>query len=80
MVYEDLDYLTYVIEHVTHGHINFNSMDDQEKIDLSVTRKTMEFLDNLFNDRVLIGIAKDRMGSVLTTLTCGEPENFMEPG
>lgn len=31
MIYEDIDYLTYVIENVTHDHdhVYYNSMDDQ---------------------------------------------------
>jgi hypothetical protein len=80
MIYEGSEYLTLVIEKVTHDHVYYNPMDEQEKIDQSVTYQTMEFLDHMFNDRVLMGLAKDMMGGVLTTVNWGEPEDCMEPG
>jgi hypothetical protein len=79
MIYEGSEYLTFVIENVAHDHVYFNPEEDQEKIDQSVTNEIMEFLDNLFNDRVLMGLAKNLMGTMLTTLRWGEPKDFMEP-
>ena len=63
MIYEDIEYLTYVIENIAHDHVYFNPEDDQEQMDHTVTTQTMEFLDDLFNDRILMGLAKNLMGT-----------------
>lgn len=80
MIYEGSEYLTLVIEKVAHDHVYYDPKEDQEKIDQSVTKQTMEFLDDLFNDRVLMGLAKNLMGTIMNTIHWGEPKDFMYPG
>ncbi|MFO7826473.1 MAG: hypothetical protein R6V72_21235 [Cyclobacterium sp.] len=80
MLYEGEEYLTFVIEKVAHDHVYFDPNEEQEKIDQSVTTQTMEFLDDLFNDRILMGLAKDLMGTSIMALKWGEPKDFMQPG
>ena len=80
MVYEDKEYLTFVIENVAHDHVYFDPNEDQEKIDHKVTAQAMAFLDDLFSHRVLMELAKDLMGTSMMVLNCGEPKDFMQPG
>jgi len=80
MVYESKEYLTFVIEKVAHDHVYFDPNEDQEKIDHEVTAQAMTFLDDLFSDRVLMGLAKNLMGTSMMVLNWGEPKDFMQPG
>lgn len=69
-----------VIEKVADDQVYYDPKVGRQKIHQSVTTLTIKFLDELFNYRVLMGLAKDVMGSILTTLNWGKPEDFMEPG
>jgi hypothetical protein len=80
MLYEAEDYLTYVIEHVAHDHIYFDNFDGTYKPVYSVVREAMQYVDELFDDRILMGLQKDLMGGTIIPLFAeDDPYAFMEP-
>lgn len=80
MLYQEEDSLTYVIEHVAHDHIYFDNFDGTMKSVPSIVREAMGFLDELFGDKLLMGIQKDLMGTVIIPLfVTDDPYAHMEP-
>lgn len=80
MVYEEEDSITFAIEKVTHDHVYFRDNYGKINSNLTIVLECMQFLDELFNDKLLLGIQKDLMGTVIIPLfVTPDPKDHMEP-
>lgn len=79
-VYEEEMEVTFEIEHIAHDHIYFTENDGKIKSDRQIIRESMGFLDELFTDKLLLGLQKDLIGTVIVPLfVTKDPEAHMEP-
>lgn len=80
MVYEEEDSITFAIEKVTHDHIYFRNNYGKMNSNPTIVFECMQFLDELFNDKLLMGVQKDLMGTVIIPLfVTPDPKDHMEP-
>jgi hypothetical protein len=80
IIYEDEDSITFVIEKVTHDHVYFQDNYGKINSNLTIVLECMQFLDELFNDKLLLGLQKDLMGTVIIPLfVTDDPYPHMEP-
>jgi len=80
LVYENEDSIIFVIEQITHDHLYFENNDGTLKYIPSIVREAIQYVDELFDDRLLMGLQKDLMGSTIIPLFAeDDPYTFMEP-
>lgn len=80
LVYENEDSIIFELENISHDHLYFENNDGTLRYIPSIVREAMQYVEELFDDRILMGLQKDLMGSVIIPLfEEDDPYAFMEP-
>ncbi len=80
-LYQAIKDITYVIPYITHGHLSYPEDDTPEYAANYMKWSVVDFLEDLFNDNMLLAIDRDLTFSfAIPQCSVSQREGFMEPG
>ncbi len=78
IIYDDGEEATVMIEHITHGHFNpYNPALSQDEVDRQVSEDVIDFLEALFEDKILLWVSPKWVDTIKFTLSV---QHICEPG
>ncbi len=80
IIYDDGEEATVMIEHITHGHFNpYNPALSQDEVDRQVSEDVTDFLEALFEDKILLWVSPSRHAGGWQRIDSGLAEHPVVP-